>query len=521
MIDREVDLPKKDATFLPWDGRETEEWEKTVSRTEAFRLFFLAHKEHPKQFPDNDLSWIARFSLEVPFALYWEENPKLLLKDIRSTEEKSSSASQRHINTETINLLMPPVCKIFTDLSLCNFLRTIRQIDRERHKSQANSLSPAQVNLMVAAGQKLNWSDSAVSTAQQAYQTLAELFLPQASRYARARQTQQFRQDSDDLEAMAHLQTTLQVTQFYWESIAINPQWTLNRFLSSLSASLYDPSFNSFDSKRLEVRGEVTFQKTPHSGNITETPAFDKIAEQEELTQVCKMLSSTQRVVFEQRVVQERTYSDIARELQVPLWKIKDIAKVLRRKFRALLKVKKPDNKGQTINNSTEKPPLKGLLADHQRYRSLFEKHKMELRPLHRAIFDAVLTVQTSEKDSTLKALQEHFPSEKVTTLERQIRRITALLNGNERIILSKQVTPGARYRESQMARQVAQNQEDYWQAFTPIQQKIIIEFYLTDPNLSISQKEVARQLGINSATVSRNLELIRMRFITLFCPQY
>lgn len=512
MMDREIDLPKRDVAFLPWHGRETEEWEKTVSRTEAFRLFFLARKEHSKQFPDNDLSWIARFSLEVPFALYWEENPKLLLKDIRSTEEKSSSASQKHINTETINLLMPPVCKIFTDLSLCNFLRTIRQIDRERHKSQANSLSPAQVNLMAAAGQKLNWSDSAVCTAQQAYHALAELFLPQASRYARARQTQQFRQDFDDLEAMTHFQTTLRVIQFYWESIAINPQWTLNRFLSSLSASLYDPSFNSFDSKRLETRREVAFQKTPHS--------LDKIAEQEELTQVCNLLSSTQRVVFEQRVVQERTYSDIARELQVPLWKIKDIAKGLRCKFGALLKVKKPDNKGQTINNSTEKPPLKGLLADHQRYRSLFEKHKMELRPLHRAIFDTVLRVQTGEKDSTLEALKEHFPSENVTTLERQIRRIIALLNGDERIILSKQVTPGGRYQESQMARQVAEKEEDYWQTFTPIQQKIIIEFYLTDPNLSISQKEVAGRLGIDSATVSRNLELIRMRFITLFSPQ-
>jgi len=167
----------------------------------------------------------------------------------------------------------------------------------------------------------------------------------------------------------------------------------------------------------------------------------------------------------------------------------------------------------------TNKGPEKAwekIFNQIDKYSRLFEKNKLKLRAFHLELFEKFLELQTGDLRTTVSAMKKNcYPNLKEPTIRRHVLRAANLLDGTEKLDQTGKKSARTRRTEEALSLRIfIEHHPDLWgEGFTKRQKEIVFFFYFdrdNDPEMKRTQDEVAKIIGVDYSTVSRDLVRIK-----------
>lgn len=486
---------------LPWANRSEQEWKKDITKREVTRLFMLASINSPSQTssPDQIPGFVNLWSLRTPFKVYWDSNVEVLAVDIN----RALDLEKRKYPDDDFDNLAPSVAMLFEDSSFYHFLMVSRQIQRQRNTYKRHERSEPEESFSQQRADALRIDSETLQALQQRYKDLVEILYPVARKYAKriSRNSKGKNTDIDDWYSIAGETLNIAALNFYWETMVIDPKWTVGVFLQTVYTYIRNPASNVFDTRTLQ-KGNILVERY-RSRDETEKTALNNIAADE----LMKLISQNTRTPEEASIVYQRflygfSCPEIANQMGIPLRTVYSLIYKFSRRLRKLEETG-PDVPRQLFFGR--------LFANIDHYQRLFERNKAILDPLHVRILERFFELQTGERVSSIRAVWKSLQDEGLSLTEDTVRR--AINAGINR--LDYRDKPPSRssdwnrsWAEHQTARLVraAAQTPNIWGTFSERRKNILTRCYLGEGKKP-THAEIAKELGISQATVSRNID--------------
>lgn len=506
-------------TALPWSGRTGREWVRLVEKDEAVSLFLPAA---------GDDSHIRRWELAVPFQVYWGSDTCALLEDIQEVEKKNDRLAQ--LPKQQLEYLAKTCLQIFEEPKLWPYLLHTRLALKEHHRQNAirqKSLAhirQVKLDLYQEAVASLGWDMDTVKYVHLGYQALVELFLGQAEKIAQKRATH-YRGDVAEWTAFAYERLAHRVRYFYWESVIVDHGWTVRRFISSFTKSVF-PTNSRTDASLLAVGGlEIDKYK---SGQETEQMALNRLTESDLQQQIVQATTSeVEEEVVKMRVFGGYNYQGIAQATGVSAIEAERmVTEAARKIFIEESSRQKPEE--------TEKPSSYNLVFSNLTgYRRLFDDAgRRKLKPYcYRAVeqFFAVVDemIESGQKPEQLqkhpvveavgKRLAAMGNSSNKTTVDRQLRVAFAQLADRSAYEYPQAfIKKDGRLKMAETASHLKQHPE-FWSTLSPRTREIARMYYLHEGTKPPTKQQIAQQLGIHPCTVIHHLNKFQIMVVEFY----
>lgn len=489
---------------FPWSYRSEKQWNLFTSVSDVTRLFAFA-ANHDQADPESAYDWIISKDLILPFMMNWKGN----IAEMTQIVNKQNDYGRGLRKIPAVEALYPQAENLFTaNPSLYQYLMATRMAVRERNKLvRADERSEFNVDQRRKEILGENYSEDQKAQFQQ----LIEIFYSQALRYGQMR-SRRSSTSGEEWESMAGLYLTQSVANFYWETMAINPRLTTDRFLRVLFNSIQDPASGVFDTRVLEVTTEA--MRTYHNGNTTEAEALSKESDQEVEALVERFANSTQIKDF---LLHRITHGSNYKALKDQFGITRDKASEIVAGFRQFLQTQSANGETPLSVPQTHKKPAENyfwndLFQNMEKYQTLFDEKRPMLTPFRQQVLDFFFTLQTGDKQTTIDAVFEAMAKNGSKANRDSIRRAINgsinLINYRERTqVKHGHLTVGwSRHEQAKMFDQAAQDPA-VWTDFSERDQYVLRRFFLEGRGREVTQKQIAEEVGINAATVSRIIE--------------
>lgn len=493
---------------FPWANRSEPEWKKLITRNEASRLFFLASNSTLNPFDGPNLDWINNFCLNTAFSAFWKND----LNSLRESVEKANfETNQWFENQELIDHLSAQAEGIFSDQRLYLYLITAGLIFKARKTNG---------NVHQAAALRLGLDENSAKKMYEGYQKMVEIFSPTATMIAR-RKARKGSGEFDEFQEIAQVENAENVLDFYWETLALNPPWTIKRFFATTNASLKGLYYQSqkFDTRGLEISVDPDiFASAAPTGEETLFRTFGDV-------ETWDMVRSATPTKNHRMVIGYKflgfSNSEIAEKLGIPRQQVKYIVAEVRQCLRTMAKdtgIRVPEKRVKDKSYTWDE-----LFAQIKKYEDLYfgRERRMALSPFHRDVLDAFFAVQTGNKESAidkvLAVLQEKGHKVKRDSIRRHVIKGIYFLARKED---SELKNPERRWEKFQQAKIFCSiYNTPTWEMLFNTRERYALKRYfvdwMTDPkHQTVTNVEIAWELGVDQGTVSRiiNRSIKRMR---------
>ncbi len=502
----------------PWSNRKATDWIKDVEKKDAERLFAAVLM----QSENRDLFWvnITRLQLIEAVKAYWPDDLDGFQKDVSKE------------TTRTLSKVVIPIKEYDQDTKLATEASSIfarcpdlfpylvaakkaTKIYSPEKIISAKSADPSSQLILGEITRCLNWDEQRLAQSQKAYQELVKLFWPVASAIAAHHRSLGPRSVSgDDWQGIAGIGLSLVVMKFYWETLVLDPTETIDIFRANLALCIYDGSSQKFDASALEVSVDNL--------DLYQSAAADDPAEimlqgesERKVSALIDALSSSPKEaeILRLKIDGDLDNMHIMKKIGVTKAKVEQTLTAFKTKLRELAEKGELDFDVPAKKGFHEPVFWTDLQSKLEDYRRLYETNKRLLRPYFRDILEVFFEVQTGERASTLENVAEAFNQRyngryprkaQISTVRRAIQRGIDRLNQTPTEI-RKQQARANRYQSFLVIRE-AYNNQNIWQTLDPKIQEILQRFFLDDPDLSITQAQIAKDLGIDDGTASRRI---------------
>lgn len=174
---------------LPWQNRTGEQWKLLVGKNDASRLFYLSAKDLlPSASAGDLLNCISSWQLEVPFKVFWDQDPVLLMAEMGKYHQYDTISPVTSYGQKTDDLAVS-VQELFEDPLLNAYSLATRAAIKERNKfvRQPKGI-PSYFNIDLRRQEILDGYD--ISEAKVKFQSLIEIFYPVVQKYSFKRSRQ-------------------------------------------------------------------------------------------------------------------------------------------------------------------------------------------------------------------------------------------------------------------------------------------------------------------------------------------
>lgn len=499
--------PEISGAHIPWVRRTSEQWQQQVREEEAVRLFFLASQSKPLTKPD---AWIDRWQLQIPLEAYWGGSVRRMLAAAGEVRKNDDSKFARD---ETDDLACS-VADIFArQPDLYQFLDVTRQLlnPAEAPKEKWNFLLSKEYNLKEKRADALrqfpDWENLEVS-----YQTLTALFYPKVLSFAH-RKARKMGADFDEWQSIAGIQLVQTALNFYWETVAIGPSWTTDRFLSVVCISIHNPMSLVYDTRTLEL-STAGLENYP-SADKAEEVVLNSLAEAEINRLILAVTPTTKDIeVLRLRIFAGMEAGEIAAELGMSFPSVKRAIG----RFKTRLRDLDPSEVSIPIRPKREEhatPFWDDLFANLPKYRRCFDEYQDILKPSFREIVQLLFRLQTGQRDSTIAAIDLYLRSKGINLTKDSIRRrITMAINQlNHKEPLQQDGSSHYKsrwviYQKIELIEQAYRNPH-IWDSYSERTREILTKVILEGRGENGVAGAVAKELGIHACTVSRTIDRV------------
>jgi DNA-directed RNA polymerase specialized sigma subunit len=492
---------------FPWSNRSVDEWKHLVKPSEASSLFL--HAQIASDQPTITPQVIQDWDLENAAQAFIDPDRDTFYNDLTSLNNTSFPKREEE-RGEKYSL---GVYEIFSNSRLHSYLLTMRRIQalriQRKEMDVARSFNSNELNLAQETALQMQLSFNEEEDLSKRYHELVELFMEEFSNNNYA-----IIGDRDDARANAYVELTNCVINFYWETIAINPDETANRFIRYTVASMHDrvngPSWT--ERRQIQQPRHEDGSDIEYIGDSdTVGNALDNLATQEISGYVDDLnLSDLDKTILKLRILMNYSRSEIADTLNIDLSKVQYVLHNGRSKLRTALKELYPDIETWARNKTHSVWAELTSIEGHQSLKTLFQSKAYMLRDWEKRLFNIVLDItsaQSLDRDELLDELQTYYPDLQRESLRRNILKAVDVMNGNQNHETGDLRRQQYNSHRSQL-QHLQSKPEHYESIFTERQRNIIRDYYSDNPMKAV---DIAKLLDVHEATVSRELEKIRI----------
>lgn len=392
--------------------------------------------------------------------------------------------------------------KVFEDPQFYPYLMATRLANKARKRTRILGTDPDEVQ-----------------DQQRNYQDLVEVFYPSIKRFARYKASRS-RLDADEWEGIAGVDLASSASNFYWETMVIDPQWTVARFLKTVYRSIQDPMLDTFDTHTLEVSTEAMGRY--RSTHNTEAEVLQNLSEQS-IEALIRAQGKQAVEVLNMKIFDALSCPQIAKKLGLSESGVIGIVN----RFRAALREKAEGgdpNVPSVPKKDFQKTPFwDNLFGNIDKYRAQFKQRGDMLTPFRRLMVEKFFQLQTGDRDTTIQAVWQSFQEVGWDITKDTVRRAIAaginLIDFRERQdgrVHGQLLVGWSRHQQAGLVAQVAQD-PNIWDTLPEQRRKVLEEYFIEDKGGQITMKSIAEKLGLHESTVSRQIsrgirDIIRIR---------
>jgi len=212
------------------------------------------------------------------------------------------------------------------------------------------------------------------------------------------------------------------------------------------------------------------------------------------------------------KIFQGMSHTEIAGELGIRSNQVARTVSEFRNKLRELSQNEDPNIPCRPKQDSAKRTFWDDLFEHVEEYRRRFENHQGMLKPFHKLMVQKFFEFQTGDRDTTLEVVWRWFQDNGWNITKDTARRainagINQINNREPSGRANEQMSSGwARHQQTHLVQEIFKD-PNTWDTFSQQRRYILKRFFIDGAAGTITQRQIAQELGLNESIVSREID--------------